>query len=222
MQIQEIYKKYELPPNLQQHMLRVAALAELIYQDFTDSKLINKKTVITACLLHDLGNIIKFDFDNFPELLGAELKNLEHWRQVKAKLIQEYGPDEDVATIKMVKELGVSTEVLFLVENWGFKNFSRIAQSNNWNWKLAVYCDHRISPQGLVTLEENLANKQKRYRLSRPQASHNSDQAIDLFASALAIESELAQMTSRDLQDIKLPELDASAQKLLATEVLKY
>lgn len=202
MDISAIYTKFQIPPNLQEHMFRVAALAKLIYDNWTGKDDLDKETILHACLLHDMGNIIKFDFDNFPELLGKEVKNLEHWKQVKEAMILKYGEDEDKASVKICKEIGANKDVLFLVENWGFKNFTRIAESNNWEWKIAVYSDHRISPQGIVSLKENLKNKQKRYKLSRPNASHISDQAEELYNSATIIEKEIQENISIQIDSI--------------------
>ena len=208
MDILKIYQRYNIPPNLQQHMIRVAAFATLIVNSWKGQNVLDKGLIVTSCLLHDLGNIIKFDFENFPELLGPEIKNIEFWKKVKKDMIKKYGKDEDIATVRMVKGLRVSKKILFIVENWGFKNFTKIAKSDNWSWKIAVYSDHRISPQGVVTLKENLENKQKRYKLSRPTASHISDKAKDLYKSAMEIESEIAKNVSLDLQKINTDELD--------------
>ncbi len=65
MTIQQLYEKYEIMPNLQLHMYRVAAVAKMICDHF--QKPINKQEVIITCLLHDIGNIIKFDLFDFPQ-----------------------------------------------------------------------------------------------------------------------------------------------------------
>jgi len=215
MIIQEIYKKFNIPPNLQQHMLRVAAYAKLIINNFNNSNLISSHIILNSCLLHDLGNIIKFDFDNFSELLGAEEKNIEYWKKVKTAMIYKYGNDEDIATVEMVNGLNVSPEVLFIVKNWGFKNFKRIAESDNWNWKIAVYSDHRISPIGVVTLQQNLENKQKRYKLSKQNASHLSEQANELFNSATQIEQEIMKNSLINLHTIDTIRVDNLTKELL-------
>ena len=75
MKIKDIYSKYNIPPNLQLHMFRVAAFADILCDNHKKVDF-DKEIIIKSCLLHDLGNIIKFDFDNFPELLGAEEKNI--------------------------------------------------------------------------------------------------------------------------------------------------
>ena len=200
--INEIYDQYSIPPNLRQHMQRVAAFAAKIATNWQGAEPIDKALIIDACLLHDLGNIIKFDFDNFPELLGAEQARIEYWREVKTNMIAKYGNDEDAATCEMIKEIGVSPEVAFIVENWGFKNFTRIEESDNWNWKIAVYSDHRISPSGVVTLKQNLENKQKRYRISRHNSSLLSKGADGLFKSAERIEQELGKRLMLDIHKV--------------------
>ena len=201
MNINEIYAKYQIPPNLQEHMYRVTALAKLICKNWTGEK-IDEKQIIQACQLHDMGNIIKFDFDNFPELLGEEQKNLDYWKRVKKEMIEKYGKDEDAATVKICAEIGVDDKVMFLVKNWGFKNFTRIAKSDSWEWKIAVYADHRISPSGVVSLKTNLENKQKRYKLSRPNASHISGEAESLYNSAIEIEEAVQKNLTIKLEDI--------------------
>jgi hypothetical protein len=206
MNITEIYNKYKIPPNLQLHMMRVAALADLISSNWTGSS-IDREKIINACLLHDMGNILKFDFDNFPELLGDEIVRLEYWRDVKKEMAKKYGADEDLATMKIVKEIGVENDVEFIVENWGFKNFVRINNSDNIEWKIAVYSDHRISPGGVTSLEENLVNKQKRYSFSKKGSSHLSNEADNLLNAAKQIEIFIQKNCRIDLQKIHSSDL---------------
>jgi hypothetical protein len=100
---------------------------------------------------------------------------------------------------------------MFIVRNWGFKNFTKIDESDNWNWKIAVYADHRISPTGIVSLRQNLENKQKRYKLSRPNASHVSSEAEDLFESAVNIEDGIAVRINHNLQVITNVDIEAKS-----------
>ena len=58
----EIYKKYHLPENLQMHMLRVAACANLIIDNWIGEK-IDKEAIIRVSLLHDMGNMLKIPED---------------------------------------------------------------------------------------------------------------------------------------------------------------
>lgn len=59
MNILEIYNKYYLPENLQMHMLRVAACSNLIIDNWSGPE-IDKEAIIRVCLLHDMGNIVKY------------------------------------------------------------------------------------------------------------------------------------------------------------------
>ena len=78
MNISGIYKKYITPPNLQNHLLLVTKIV-LAICDHWKSKKLNRETLLKAALLHDLANIVKFDFVNHPEFLGSEIKNLQFW-----------------------------------------------------------------------------------------------------------------------------------------------
>lgn len=71
MTIKEIYKMFRVPPNLQEHMIRVAKVARFIFDHWVGPKLDWQK-LEKICLLHDLGNVVKFDLDRYPEFLGRE------------------------------------------------------------------------------------------------------------------------------------------------------
>lgn len=66
MTILEIYKKYKIPHHLQLHILRVGAVATLIIDNINHELVteFDRNLIITICLLHDMGNVIKFDFSN--------------------------------------------------------------------------------------------------------------------------------------------------------------
>jgi len=57
MKISEIYEKYQIMPQLQLHMFRVAGVASLITENL--EKKIDTNSVIFTALLHDLGNMAK-------------------------------------------------------------------------------------------------------------------------------------------------------------------
>ncbi len=218
MRISNIYKKFQIPPNLQLHMIRVASLALLIADSWKGGKL-DLEVIVASCLLHDLGNILKFDFDNFPELLGGEQKNIEYWRKVKKDMQKKYGFDEDIATRKMIRKLSINDKVKFIVENWGFKNFKRIYESNNLEWKICVYSDHRISPNGIVSLEENLREKRKRYSLNKKNASHLSKDFEMLLQSAQKIEEFIANNWIQNLHKITNSDLAKLSEKISLFEM---
>jgi len=59
-------------PSLQLHMFRVAGVASVICENFKQPELINQDDIVSACLLHDMGNIIKFNLSLFPQFLEPE------------------------------------------------------------------------------------------------------------------------------------------------------
>ena len=56
MNVKQAYHKYKVPQNLQKHMLRVAAIAEIITSSWLGNN-INKNTIILACLFHDVSTM---------------------------------------------------------------------------------------------------------------------------------------------------------------------
>lgn len=68
--ISQIYDRYQVLPALQLHMLRVAAVAQLICS--SHHRALPTDHIISCCLLHDIGNILKFDLTYYPEFLEPE------------------------------------------------------------------------------------------------------------------------------------------------------
>jgi hypothetical protein len=161
LSIQEVYKKFEVMPQLQEHMLRVAAVGQAVCQ--ASPLPINQSNVIEACLLHDLGNIIKFDLTKFPEFLEPE--GLDHWKNVQNDFFARYGFDEHVATLMMAKDIGVKPEVYALVKAIGFNEFmTEVNLEKPWYELWACeYADMRVTPTGVVSLGQRVADLEERY-----------------------------------------------------------
>lgn len=159
MSISDIYKKYKIMPSLQEHMLRVAAVASLICDNFTEP--IDKENIIAACLLHDMGNILKFKLDQFPDFLRPE--GLEYWQTAKEEYLKKYGANEYETSIKIAEELGVSTRILELIKSISFLGVSKTAEENDYAKKIVEYGDDRVDPFGIVLLEDRLTDLRTRY-----------------------------------------------------------
>lgn len=122
MKIAEIYKKFNIPPNLQEHMLRVGSLVEYLKNHWKGDNQIDWNLAIKVALLHDLGNIVKFDFDKHPEFLGDEQKNIKRWKALQTKIIKRYGADDDKVTKSMLSELGVNNHISEIIYSKRFGN----------------------------------------------------------------------------------------------------
>jgi len=158
--ISEIYKDYKILPTLQEHMLRVAAVASFVCDNFNEP--LPKDEIITACLLHDMGNILKFKWDSLSEFLKPE--GLEYWQNVQNEYKKKYGEDEHQATVKIMKEIGLPGNIISLVEQVQFSLFCDHRVSNDFVSKIIVYADSRVDPHGVVSYEERMSEAKKRYQ----------------------------------------------------------
>ncbi len=157
--ISEIYKEYKIVPSLQEHMFRVAAVGYIICDNI--SLTLDKKEILTACLLHDMGNIIKFNMDVMPELLEPE--GIEYWQKVKDEYVKKYGENEYIASTKIAEEIGVSKEVVELIASLSFFGAANIASGDDFRKKIIEYADQRVDPFGIVSMEERFIDLRKRY-----------------------------------------------------------
>ncbi|QQS43327.1 HD domain-containing protein [Candidatus Roizmanbacteria bacterium] len=202
MTIQEVYQRYRITPALQLHQYRVAAIASYLSDNI---KAVNKqkKEIVMACLLHDMGNIIKFNMELFPEFFEPE--GVEYWQQVKDDFIDKYGTDEHIATIEIAKEvLGDMPErerILDLIDAIGFSNAKRNAESSDYGWKIAAYSDMRVEPQGVTTLESRLRDGNKRFKLNKPGISRH-DFFVEMSEYLHRIQAQLFEKLSFTPQSI--------------------
>ena len=140
-------------------------------------ELIDRKNIITACLLHDMGNIIKFDL-SFTDKLnpGKFTKNdLTYWQKVKDAYIQKYGPDVHQASILVAKELGVNDRIIELIDCISFLGAPQNAKGAGFGKKIMQYSDDRVGPMGVVSLEERFADLRKRYIHHKTASSERDD-----------------------------------------------
>jgi HD superfamily phosphodiesterase len=159
MTVKELYQQYQIKSNLQQHMMRVAGVAEFICDHI--SQPIDREEVLNACLLHDMGNIIKFDLTYFPEFLEPE--GLAYWQDVKEQFIEKYGKNEHHATMAIAAEVHASTRTLELIDIISFNLEKENYESNDFSRKICAYADMRVAPYGVVSLAERLEDGRKRY-----------------------------------------------------------
>lgn len=172
------------------HQFRVAAVAKVICDNFKLK--IDSKNVILACLYHDMGNIIKFDLNYFPEFTKPE--GLEYWQKVKDEYVQKYGHDEHLATEIIAKEIGLPTPAFRYLHEIGFSKLDRTAETQSFEIKICAYADMRVGPHGVISIEERLTDGKKRYA-GRKHAIAGDN--FEKFAQALrAIEQQIFSNTT--------------------------
>ncbi len=134
-------------------MFRAAAIAELICDKWSGPR-INKEDILAVSLIHDIGNIVKFNLETPTgiKLLDREKKEvIENLRGVRARTVAKYGTDDHKVTQKMAEELGINKRLMYLL-TYGGHTFTdtRLPQLDDWDVKVYAYADFRIGPFGVM------------------------------------------------------------------------
>lgn len=154
-----VYKKYKIYRGLQDHQLRVAAIAVFLARRAGWG--LDERLAALVCLFHDMGNIIKADLSLFPQLLEPE--GLAYWLGVQKEFREKYGNDEHVATEKIARAIGLPEEVVVIMGTLRFSRTEWILKEGAMLHKVCKYADLRVAPLGILPLEERLAEARARY-----------------------------------------------------------
>lgn len=193
MTIIDVYNKYHIPKNLQLHMLRVTACAQLILDNW-EGKRINKESIIRVCLLHDMGNIAKIN-DN-PD-------NDEMFIKIRNQFIDKYGLDDHRISLEIGKKLGLSENELNIMQGKESKRNEEIMNSDSFEIKICAYCDERVSPYGVDSIKDRLEDAKKRYKGTQ-SIWGNEEKANHLIDCAIEIEKQImmyCKITPKDIND---------------------
>jgi putative nucleotidyltransferase with HDIG domain len=201
-------------PNLQEHQLRVAAVAQQICDSLQIT--VDTQTVVTACLLHDMGNIIKFDLGQFPKFLEPEGR--DYWEGVKADFIKHYGPSEHEASMAIARELGVSGEILDCIESIDFGEAIVNAKSFKLEPKICDNADLRVGPHGVVSIDERLEEGRKRY-IDRPEKWIQPEQWQELDEACHNLEDQVFEKSTIRPQDITDKSIQPIMKQLRAYQI---
>lgn len=177
MKIVDIYETYTIPPHLALHQRTVAAVAKSICSYIGSNE---TNDIVTACLLHDMGNIIKFTLDK--QIPGLELENIKHWKTVQQHFFDTYGRDEHHATIEIAKEIGVGARILSIIDAIGLPHSTDTLATHDEAKIIANYSDMRVDPSGVATLKERIEDLKMRYGVSpASDAYHHALRAMEIL-----------------------------------------
>ncbi len=199
--ILEIYEAYKIMPNLALHQLRVASVIYLICKNSTLK--VDENIAIQSGLLHDMGNIIKFDLNYFPEF--NQPLGLEYWKNIQNEFKEKYGTDEHEATQKILKELNIDKRVIEIDSKMVFGNLCIDKEGNDWELKLLHYADMRVGPFGILTYEDRMEDARKRYlNVLDDEMTREKDRREILLACGKDIERQIfehCKITPEDIND---------------------
>jgi len=188
-------------------MVWVAGLAKVICDNWKDSdRPLNSEALYQSCLFHDAAKLIKFK--TFEQ-------DTEHWEEVRQTYIKKYGGMEHDATIAMCKVTGVSNAAIELLNAKHINPFVErarfIANSDNFELKILAYCDSRIAPKGITSL-------QGRYEelLSRDDSKAEDKESVKLF---LETEKQIQARTCLNLASISQETLAEQKEYFLKYEI---
>lgn len=197
--IRSIYARFPVPENLQSHLFSVAAVGACISDHWTGT-LLNRDDLIAYLLLHDLGNIIKYDFSR-QELLTPNMReNIEHWKKAQHDAWNRYGKDDHAGTRAMAREIGASSRILELLEQDDFRNLDVVAEKDDWEQKVGKYSDYRAGPSGIISLLERMAELRKRYA-GKPSIAHDPE-LRHLESTMVSIEKQIFSHCTLKPEDI--------------------
>lgn len=201
MLVREIYGKYQIPPWLQLHQVRVAAVGKMVAEAQVEP--VDVALVVGTCLLHDIGAIVKFDFspEGQTRVLGlCPPEEMPHWRAVQSSMRERYGEIEKTATAAILHELGLGRECA-VYDRTGFKSMHTLLEEKQLPSLLVQYADMRVGPFGVLPLRERFEDSRVRY-------AHAS--GADWYEKLDRYEQEAGEVERYLLRDTSLQPADIS------------
>lgn len=163
MTIKDIYAKYQIMPQLAMHMLRVAGVGKIVAEHWSDQ--CDTKFVSDLCLLHDVGNIVKFVLKDGDSKFG-KIENIEYWKKVQNDYCTKYGKDAHDATIGILHDAGLPQFVSYIGEEEELY-FAEAKEEELAKARvpaiILMYSDCRVTPTGVVSYRERIDDLKNRY-----------------------------------------------------------
>ncbi len=190
MRIRDVYLQYDIMPQLAEHMMRVAGVGKTIADNWTEK--INADLVVRTCLLHDIGNMAKFDLSD-AKAKKFGVRDVEVWREKQRKFWDKYGKDAHEATFAICSEIDQEDVIATIKEEYhGYNsNHEDLITSESWEAKILFYADFRVTPEGVVELEKRVRDLSERYK-----------KPIAIFESVYAVAEQIAGRTRIAIDEI--------------------
>ena len=177
--IGEIYKKLGIPKHLQNHMLYTASICYLLSLNLVKEFDI----LVEEMLFHDIGNLLKLQ----PHEITCDLT-----RWIRDYLYNKFNGDDHLATNYICKLYGFSDERIERMNRKTLANNVKTAKSDDIKVKIEAYCDQRVSPEGVVSLQERLEELKKRHSKIKGATLYGKN-ADDIIKAAFEIEKQVLQ-----------------------------
>ena len=181
--IHSIYDEYAVPQNVRMHMMRVAAVAEIICDNINPK--IDSSDLVAVSLIHDLGNIVKFDFSHKEKILLLEKKdreNIEFLKKKQKEFFEKYGENDIVANKLIAEEIGVNKRVLYLLKNKEIEYSETNFWVNDLELMILFYTDLRVAPRGVTSMKKRIEEYAKRNLFEKDPLQAEKSKKFTIFA----------------------------------------
>lgn len=165
MKTNDLYSRYDIMPQLITHQLRVAAVGKIVADNWKHH--CDSSFVTQLCLVHDLGNIVKFDLsESANRSMFGPIDDLPYWQKVQQKYWDRYGENAHDATVGILRDAGL-TRFISPIEEEEKIYFSEPSGETLLSTDPAVvilmYADCRVTPRGVTTYRERIDDLRLRY-----------------------------------------------------------
>lgn len=200
------YDRLDVPPNLRLHMFRVASVVALIRGHWRGPET-DFDSTIKAALLHDVGNIVRFDLDSdiSKALMGD---SIPHWRGVQKSARAKYGREEHAATVAMASELGLDEKVISILKEYDAVGLA--AKDGMLEAKVCDYADSRVGVYGVISIADRFRKIKERRKDSIISMLEDIVEAIG------AIQNEVLGSTDLKAEEINDASISVYLDALLA------
>ncbi len=160
----QVFARFPLPINLREHLVRVAAVADTICKHWTGPPL-NRDLVVAACLLHDIGNIMKMDFTSpwQRELMKDDYDQIPQYQAFQDRARAHYGNSPDDVRAGLLKQAAIEPEVQTFIAASEGVFMPRMQAENEYAAMVYLYANNRVLPMRVGTLGERIADAKERY-----------------------------------------------------------
>lgn len=154
MQLKQLYTQFHIMPQLETHMLKVAGVGKIVAENWRDK--CDVKLITDLCLLHDMGNIVKFDLTKSDGKFG-KIENMGYWQGVQQTYWDKYEHDAYDATIGILREAKLGKFIAYIEEEEKLY-FAEAREQELSKASVAaiilMYSDCRVMPTGVVSYRE--------------------------------------------------------------------
>lgn len=167
-------------PQLAEHQLRVGGVGQLVAESWIHSahstgsgqagseQAVDVERVTQVCLLHDMGNLVKFDLSDEAkrDSMFGKASNLPYWREVQSEYWARYGKDAHVATKGILKDAGIEWMNKYIDEEgelYFAEALGEKLEKASVEAVILMYADFRVKPEGIVSYKDRVNDLRERY-----------------------------------------------------------